>query len=63
MGMAGFGAGGAIGSTSNSLLALSKMDYISAGASVGTIALPISIGGNMNKGALNVLDLLTSLGR
>lgn len=64
MGFAGFGSGGNVGGIGgNSLLALSKMDYISAGASVGTVQLPISIGGNMNKGMLNVLDLLTSLGR
>jgi hypothetical protein len=59
MGLAGYS--GAAGGTN--LLALAKMDYISAGASVGTVSLPISIGGNMNKGALNVLDLLTSLSR
>jgi len=46
-----------------SLLALAKMDYAYVGGSVGTIQLPISLGGNMNKGMLNVLDLLTSLGR
>jgi hypothetical protein len=61
MGFAGLGGAGTGGGTS--LLALSKMDYMSAGASVGTIQLPISIGGNLNKGMLNVLDLLSSLGR
>ena len=62
MNFAGFGGPGG-NSGSNSLLALAKMEYVSMGASVGTLQLPISIGGNLNKGMLNVLDLFTSLGR
>ena len=47
----------------NQLLAISKMEYAYGGSGVGTIQLPISIGGNLNKGILNVFDIFSSLGR
>lgn len=45
------------------LLPLAKMDYAFPGVGVGTLQLPVSIGFNIQRGILNVLDLLTSLGR
>ena len=45
------------------MLKLAKMDFMYGGASVGTIQLPIGIGGNIQRGILNVLDIFTSVGR
>ena len=45
------------------LLPITKLDYAFTGTGVGTIQLPVSMGFNIQRGILNVLDLLTSLGR
>ena len=47
----------------NDLLAIAKMDYAEGGDSVGTIMLPIGIGGNISRGIMNVFDLLSAVGR
>jgi len=40
-----------------------KWNFISQGLGLGTIPLPISIGGSISRGVLNVLDLFTAMGR
>jgi len=40
-----------------------KWKYTPQGVGLGTVPLPISLGGNLNRGLLNVLDLLNSFGR
>jgi len=47
----------------NNLLAIAKLDYAEGGEGVGTIMLPIGMGGNLNRGIMNVFDLLSAVGR
>jgi hypothetical protein len=47
----------------NKIFELAKMNFMSQGVGVGTLQLPISIGGNLNRGLLNILDIFQSLGR
>ena len=47
----------------NELLSVAKLDYAHTGSGLGTLQMPISVGGNLNKGLLNVLDIFTSMGR
>lgn len=47
----------------NGLLAIAKLEYAEGGEGVGTIALPIGMGGNLNRGIMNVFDLLSAVGR
>ncbi len=47
----------------NGLLGIAKMDFAPGPIGLGTVALPVSIGGNLNRGMLNVMDLLNSMGR
>ena len=47
----------------NNLLSIAKMDYAEGGTGVGTVMLPIGMGGNLNRGILNVFDLLSAVGR
>jgi hypothetical protein len=45
------------------MVALAKMDFAWGGNSVGTVQLPLSMGGNISRGIMNVLDIFTSVGR
>jgi len=47
----------------NQLLSLAKMDYAYGGSGVGTISMPLSLGGKMSANLLNVLDLFQATGR
>ena len=47
----------------NSLLSIAKMEYAEGPDGVGTVSLPIGCGGNLNRGIMNVFDLLGCLGR
>lgn len=47
----------------NDLLAIAKLDYAPGPEGVGTVALPIGLGGNLNRGILNIFDLLSAIGR
>jgi hypothetical protein len=47
----------------NAILIPAKMDLAYGGTGVGTLQLPISIGSNLNRGLLNVLDLFIAMGR
>ena len=47
----------------NELLSIAKLDYAEGGAGVGTVMLPIGMGGNLNRGIMNVFDLLSAVGR
>lgn len=47
----------------NNLLAVAKLEYAPGPAGVGTVSLPIGLGGNLNRGIMNVFDLLGALGR
>jgi hypothetical protein len=47
----------------NDLLAIAKLDYAGGGESVGTVMLPIGMGGNISRGVMNVFDLLSAVGR
>jgi hypothetical protein len=47
----------------NNLLAIAKLDYAEGGTGVGTVMLPIGMGGNLNRGIMNVFDLLSAVGR
>jgi hypothetical protein len=47
----------------NALLAIAKLDYAEGGEGVGTVMLPIGMGGNLNRGIMNVFDLLSAVGR
>lgn len=47
----------------NGLVTTAKLEFSYEGAGMGTLQLPISLGGNLNRGILNVLDVFTSLGR
>jgi len=45
------------------LLPLAKMEYVSSGYGVGTLMLPTSVGSNLSRGLLNILDLMNTIGR
>lgn len=47
----------------NQLLALAKMEYSYGGSGVGTISMPLSLGGKMSANLLNVLDMFQATGR
>ena len=47
----------------NNLLSIAKMEYAEGPEGVGTVALPIGMGGNIGRGVMGVFDLLGSLGR
>ena len=47
----------------NNLLAVAKLEYAPGPEGVGTVMLPIGLGGNLNRGIMNVFDLLGALGR
>lgn len=47
----------------NKLVEVAKLEFAWTGSGLGTLQLPISLGGNLNRGILNVLDIFTSLGR
>jgi len=47
----------------NNLLSIAKLDYAEGGTGVGTVMLPIGMGGNLNRGIMNVFDLLSAVGR
>ena len=47
----------------NSLIAQAKFNFISQGVGLGTVPLPISVGGSLNRGVLNILDIFNSMGR
>ena len=47
----------------NNLLAIAKLDYAEGGAGVGTVMLPIGMGGNLNRGIMGIFDLLSAVGR
>lgn len=47
----------------NNLLAIAKLEYAPGPAGVGTVSLPIGMGGNLNRGIMGVFDLLGALGR
>ena len=47
----------------NQMLSLSKLEFSWGGSSVGTVQLPIGLGGNIQRGIMNVLDIFTSVGR
>ena len=45
------------------VIALAKWNFINQGVGLGTVPLPISLGGNLNRGLLNALDIFTMMGR
>lgn len=47
----------------NSLLALVKMEYVSDGVGLGTLQLPIGMGGQISKGISNILNVFNMSGR
>lgn len=47
----------------NDLLALIKLEFAFQGESVGTMQLPVGIGGVMSRGVSNILDIFNSMGR
>ena len=47
----------------NQMVSLSKLEFSWGGSSVGTVQLPIGLGGNIQRGIMNVLDIFTSVGR
>jgi hypothetical protein len=47
----------------NSLLAIAKMEYAYGGMGVGTVQLPISVGGQLSKGISGILNIFQSSGR
>jgi hypothetical protein len=47
----------------NQLLALAKLEYSYGGSGVGTISMPLSLGGKMSANLLNVLDMFQATGR
>lgn len=47
----------------NAIIRCAKWNMQSQGVSTGTVPLPLSLGGNLNKGILNILDIFNSLGR
>jgi len=40
-----------------------KWNFISSGVGIGTVPLPIGVGGQLSKGLLNVLDIFNMMGR
>jgi hypothetical protein len=47
----------------NELLKKAKLNFMRMGVGVGTLQLPLGSGGNIGRGALNILDIFSSLGR
>jgi len=47
----------------NSLFALAKLEFAPMGMGVGTLQLPISMGGQLSRGISNILDIFASAGR
>ena len=47
----------------NQLLSLAKMDYAYGGSGVGTISMPLSLGGKMSANLLNIMDMFQATGR
>lgn len=47
----------------NGLVTTAKMEFAFTGEGLGTIQLPIGLGGNIGRGILNIADLFTALGR
>jgi hypothetical protein len=53
-----------IGKVYTQYLPLIKLDFAwDSPMGVGTVSLPISMGGNVSRGLLNVLDIFTATGR
>ena len=47
----------------NQLLSLVKMDYAYGGSGVGTISMPLSLGGKLSANLLSILDMFQATGR
>jgi hypothetical protein len=47
----------------NNLLAITKLEFAFMGESVGTLQLPVGIGGVISRGVSNLLDVFNSFGR
>ena len=47
----------------NKLLELAKMNFMHMGVGLGTSQLPVGVGGNLGRGAMNILDIFQSFGR
>jgi len=47
----------------NDLLAIIKLEFAFTGSSVGTLQLPVGIGGSVSRGVSNILDIFNSMGR
>jgi len=47
----------------NDLLALIKLEFAFQGESIGTLQLPVGIGGAISRGVSNILDVFNSMGR
>lgn len=47
----------------NDLLAIIKLEFAFQGESVGTLQLPVGIGGAISRGVSNILDVFNSMGR
>jgi hypothetical protein len=47
----------------NDMLALIKLEFAFEGTSVGTLTLPVGIGGSISRGVSNILDVFNSMGR
>ena len=52
-----------IGKTYFQTIAMVKWNFISQGVGLGSIPLPVSVGASLNRGMLNVLDIMTQLSR
>lgn len=47
----------------NDLLAIIKLEFAFQGESIGTLQLPVGIGGAISRGVSNILDVFNSMGR
>lgn len=45
------------------VIAQAKFNFINQGVGLGTVPLPLSLGGNLNRGMMNALDLMNMMGR
>ena len=52
-----------IGRIYGQTLAMAKWNFTNQGVGLGTVPLPISLGGQISRSLLNVLDIFTALGR
>jgi hypothetical protein len=52
-----------IGRIYSETVAMAKWNFISQGVGLGSLPLPISVGASLNRGLLNVLDVMTQLSR